>query len=371
MFWGTLNVTDGDLYHMIWIMLEITPMNDAPTADMPDWDMMQFDIKTGEMINKTLSGLADVDGDDVMAMWYIDGTMVADWEEIYFAYTWDAAGTYNVSAKVSDGTEDVDVGYFIVEVTIANTAPVISSVTIYPVDIGPFDMASFLLDKEVEEGEDVELTCTATDAEGDTLTYTWTHDQDSGWSATGSTVVVSADDLQKGLTYTFTCTVTDGTETVTEDTIDITIVKKTDTEGFLEALGAMCIILIVAPILLLIIIIVIIVMKKKGKKEEPAPEEPPMEEEMPMEGGEEMPMEGEVPMEEGMEEPMMEQPVAEEPVPAPEEPVPAPEEPVPAPEEPVPAPEEPVPAPEEPVPAPEEPVPEQPPAPPEPPMPPQ
>lgn len=367
MFWGTLNVTDGELYHMIWIMLEITPMNDAPTAT-EDWDMM-YDIKTGEELNLSVSNIADIDGDEVSVMWYIDDVMET-MEFDYFKFSWDMAGMYNVSAKISDGVDTVDVGYFMANVTIANTAPVITDASATPVDIDPFDIFDFYLLGEVEEGEDVELTVDVTDAESDELTYTWTNNQDSAWTADTATVVVPGDYLQKGLTYTFTVEVSDGTETVTMASNNITIVEADDTEGFFESLGIACMIIMIGIPLLIIIVIIIIVVKKKGKKEEELPEQPPMEEEMPMEGGEEMPMEGEVPMEQGMEEPMMEQPVAEEPVPAPEEPVPAPEEPVPAPEEPV-APEQP-PAPEEPVPAPEEPVaPEQPPAPPEPPMPPQ
>lgn len=357
----------------VWLLFTVEPVNDPPTVNTPDWDMMQYDIKTGEEINRTLTGIDDIDGDMVTVMWYIDGDMVPNWDETYFRYTWDTAGVYNVSARISDGTDTVDVGYFWANVTVANTAPTIVTVTLFPQDIDPFDTADFLLNNEVEEGEAVELTCTASDAEGDELTYTWTNNQDSAWSATGDTVIVPADYLQKGLTYTFTVEVSDGIETVSEDTITIKIVEKDDDVGFFENLGIACLIIMIGVPLLIIIIIIIIVVKKKGKKEEEMPpEEPPMgEEEMPMEGGEEMPPEGEVPME-GMEQPMMEQPV-EEGVPAPEEPVPAPEEP--AQEEPVPAPEEPAPAPEEPVPAPEEPAQEeeqeQPPAPPQPPMPPQ
>ncbi len=361
-FWGTMNVSDAELWNEIYVQLTIEAVNDAPTAT-GDWDAI-YDIKTEEEINVSASG-TDVDGDDLTFIWKVDGTTVVEME--YFAYNWTAAGTYNVSVEVSDGTETIDIGYFTVNVEVANTAPVISYVTVYPVGLSLLEAIDFI-SGDVEEGKDVELTCVATDAEGDDLTYTWTNDQDSSWTAAGDVVIVSADDFTMGLSYVFTCTVSDGLEEVSEDTTTINIVEEEDDPPFLEACGIMLAIPIII-IILIIVIIIVIIMKKKGKKDEEIPEETPMEGEMPVE---EPGMEGEMPME-GMEQPMPEEAPVEQTYEAPvEEPIaPAPEEPVaPAPEEPVAPPvEEPVaPAPEQPVPpAPEAPVAPQPPA----PMPPQ
>ncbi len=362
-FWATLNVSDGELYQEIWLYFMIENVNDAPTGEWGDSYQAEFNIKTGEEVNVSLANLADVDGDTVSIIWKIDGTAVT-LDTDYFLYNWSDAGTYNVSAEITDGTETVAIGYFMVNVEVANTAPSIISVHAYPADLenaGAVDIAEFVLKGEVEEGTDVELTCTATDAEGDELTYTWTNDQDSSWTGNGATLIVPGDYFQKGLSYTFTCTVDDGTETVSQDSNTIKIVEKED-----EADNILATILIILAIIvgLVILLIIILVVLKGKKKEEPAPEEPGMGEEMPAEAGE-APMEGGEMPPEGMEQPMEEQPVPPE-EPAPEQPVPeqpAPEEPVP--EQPVPE----QPAPEEPVP--EQPAPEQPPMPPQPPAPPQ
>ena len=354
-FWGTMNITDGTIWDIMYIQLTIEAVNDAPTAT-GDWDAT-YDIKTEEGINVSASG-TDVDGDDLTFIWKIDGTTVVEME--YFAYNWTEAGTYNVSVEVSDGTDTIDIGYFTVNVEVANTAPSITLVTAYPVGLGILDQVDFILKGEVEEGADVDLSCIAYDAEGDTLTYTWTNDQDSAWTMNGTDVVVPTADLQKGLSYIFTCTVSDGVaDPVTMPTSVIKIVEKDDDPSFLEACGLM--ILIPILIFIVIVVIIVIIIKKKGKKDEEVPEETPMEEEMPIE---EPGMEGEMPME-GMEQPIPEELPVEQPVEVPvEEPVaPAPEEPVAPVEEPV------APAPEEPVAPVEGPAaPEQPPAPPMPPQ---
>jgi hypothetical protein len=293
----------------------VEAVNDAPTAT-ENWDMV-YDRKTGEEINLTVSNIADIDGDDVTVMWYIDGTMVSGWTEIYFMYTWEAAGTYNVSAKISDGTETVDVGYFMVNVTLANTAPMISFVQAIPKGMGALDVIKFLVDGEVEEGKDVVITCTAIDLDGDTLSYVWTNDVDAAWTQTTTTgeLTVSADDLEVGKSYTFTCKVTDGKGgEATETSNTIKIVEEDEPSDITTI-----IIIVIAVIAILAIIIILFFVLKGGKKEEEAPvveETETPEEGMPEEEGmmgEESLEEG-MPEEEGMGEPTEEEALSEEPL---------------------------------------------------------
>jgi hypothetical protein len=315
MFWGMMNVSDATHWDIVWIIVMVEAVNDAPTAT-ENWDMV-YDRKTGEEINLTVSNIADIDGDDVTVMWYIDGTMVSGWTEIYFMYTWEAAGTYNVSAKISDGTETVDVGYFMVNVTVANTAPTISLVQAIPKGMGALDVIKFLVDGEVEEGKDVVITCTAIDLDGDTLSYVWTNDVDAAWTQTTTTgeLTVSADDLEVGKSYTFTCKVTDGKggeATLPSNTIKIV---EEDEPSDITTI----IIIVIAVIAILAIIIILFFVLKGGKKEEEAPvveETETPEEGMPEEEGmmgEESLEEG-MPEEEGMGEPTEEEALSEEPL---------------------------------------------------------
>jgi hypothetical protein len=338
--YSVIDDDDEPLDTYVWILFTVAAVNDPPMGEFGDEYEMRFEVLTEEAVNVSVT-VSDVDMDELTVIWKIDGVTVDGWNELYFLYNWTTEGLYNISAEVSDGTVTYEIGYFHVNVTIANTAPVISNVQAYPLGMDPLDLIDFWLKGEVEEGEDVTLMCTATDGEGDDLTYTWTNDQDTSWTATGATVTVSADDLQKGLSYTFTCTVSDGIEEVSDTSNTIKIVEKDDDGG---GLGVVLIIVVVVILLIILLIIILVVVKGK-KKEEEVPEEP-MGEEMPPEEG----MEGEE-MPEGMEEPMPEEPMGEEmPV---EEEVPA-EEPV---EQPV---EEEMPVPPAPAP-PEQPMPPMPP----------
>jgi len=340
MYWMTLNVTDDpdDGYDMIWLWLTIEAVNDAPMGEFEAGLQDRYERLTEEAINVSVT-VSDVDSEDLTVMWYINGNVVPGWNELYFLYNWTEEGLYNISAKVTDGELTYDIGYFHVNVTLANTAPVITSVEVTPIGVDLFDAVDWITNREIEEGIDVKLACVATDPDGDDLTYTWTVDTDVTWTMTGATVTVPADWFEKDMSYTFTCTVSDGVLEVSDSDDAINIVEEEDeTEGLLAACGGALAIIIGVPILIIILIIIlVIVMKKKGKKEEPefsAGEDMPSEEgEMPSEEGE-MPIEGEMPSEEGEmpiegemppEQPPMEgyeQPVAEEPMAAPEEPVP-------------------------------------------------
>lgn len=298
-FMAELNVSDGALWVVVWVNVMIAPVNDAPTATEA-WDET-YARKTGEEINLTLANIADIDGDVVTPMWYIDGTVVTGWSQIYFKNTWTAAGTYKVSAKISDGTATVDIGYFNVTVTVANTAPMID------------EKNTTASKAEITEGDSVTLKVKANDAEANTLTYTWKNDKDASWTATGAEVVVK--DLKPG-TYKFTVTVSDGTET---DTYSLTVTVKAKEDGGITTI----IIIVIAIIAILAILIILFFVLRGGKEEEEAApaetpaegEEAPTEEEQPV--SDETPATEDVPTEAAPEEAPVE--TGEE-VPAPPEP---------------------------------------------------
>lgn len=354
------SVMDDDLTNpkdaYVWILFTVEAVNDPPTGEWGTGYADRIDVFTGEEVNVSVANLNDVDGDDLTVIWEIDGEEVTGWNEEYFLYNWSTAGVYNVTAHVSDGTATVEIGYFHVNVTVENTAPTISGDITGPVE-------------EVEEGESFDLSVSASDEQGDDLTYTWTHNQNTDWEMTGETITVT--DLEPG-TYTFTVTVEDPEGLSATQTFSVTIAEEEEDD---DDMTVVIIIIVVIVLLVILLIIILVVMKGKKKEEEEMPETPEMGEGMPEEGGEgveggEMPMEGyeqpmgEQPMEQQMPE-QPEQPMGEEPMeqqmpeqPMPEQPQPpAPEQPA-APQQP----EQPVPpqAPQQP-PVPPQPQPPQPP----------
>ena len=109
------------------------------------------------------------------------------------------------AGAVSDGIDDI-LAIGDRTITIIDNAPV--------VDAGP--------DQTVDEGSLVTLNATVIDADGDDLTYSWTHDSpltiqvanDTSPSTTFTAPTVNAD-----TTITFTLTADDGTATVTDSTV--------------------------------------------------------------------------------------------------------------------------------------------------------
>jgi hypothetical protein len=299
-FMAELNVSDGTLWAAVMVNVMIAPANDAPT--FVESLEATYAKKTGEELNVTITSVSDIDADAVTVTWYIDGTAVADWNHLYFVKTWTAAGTYTVSAKISDGTATVDVGYFHVTVTVANTAPVINETTSTPKTV------------EIKEGDSYKLTVKASDAQQTTgLKFLWKQDKDTTWNATTQDVELKDLKLKAG-TYKFTVTVTD--DGSLSDTYEITVtVKEKEDDGGITTI----IIIVIAIIAILAILIILFFVLRGGKEEEetpaaegdvPAPEEQPVGEEAPAEETSEVPV----------EEPI----AAETPEQVPEEEVPAP-----------------------------------------------
>jgi len=102
-------------------------------------------------------------------------------------------GSHTVTCTVSDGNGGEDNETVVVTVTTANSPPEITGLTASPSSIQPSGIST--------------ITCTATDPDGDALTYSYTTTGGS-ISGTGSTVTYIA--LGIGGPYTITCTVTDG-----------------------------------------------------------------------------------------------------------------------------------------------------------------
>jgi hypothetical protein len=124
--------------------------------------------------------------------------------------TWTAPtteGTYTISVSVSDGKGGVDSESC--DIQVANTSPVIASLTPSSPSVLP--------------GGNCTVTCSASDADGDTLTYTWSATAGT-FSGTGSVVTWIAPTIEG--TYNISVNVMDGKGGSDTDSCTITVEER-------------------------------------------------------------------------------------------------------------------------------------------------
>ena len=221
--------SDGQLSGSMDVTITVTNANTAPVFDsiadksVNEGELLQFTVNAtdaeGDTLTYSASGLPE--GASFNA-----ATKTFSWTPNY-----SQAGTYTVTFVVNDGkisaSKDVRI-----TVTNANTAPVFDSIA----------------DKSVNEGELLQFTVNATDAEGDTLTYsasglpagasfnaaTKTFDWTPSLSQVGSYTVhfvVSDGKLNdsKDVVITVAATLTDSATLISEDIPDTMIAGNTYT----------------------------------------------------------------------------------------------------------------------------------------------
>jgi hypothetical protein len=135
----------------------------------------------------------DADGDTLTYSWQASGGLISGSSS---SETWQAPateGTYSIQCDVEDGRGGSDTRDITITVEVGNSAPVITSVTPGSATVPP--------------GGSTTVTCTATDADGDTLTYSWQASLGT-ISGTGSSVTWDAP-MAEG-TYSIQCDVEDG-----------------------------------------------------------------------------------------------------------------------------------------------------------------
>ena len=142
----------------------------------------------------------------------IDGILVNTNDESPWEYLWNTndyadGNQHSILVKATDPTGNIGTSSLVV-VTIAllNTPPVITGLTASP--------------SSTERGGISTITCTATDPEGDALTYSYTTTGGS-ISGTGSTVTYIAP-LTDG-TYSITCSISDGNGGEDNETVAVTV----------------------------------------------------------------------------------------------------------------------------------------------------
>ena len=150
---------------------------------------------------------SDADGDALTYAWTATGGTISGMDN---SVTWTAPvteGTYTISVTVNDGKGGTDSESFDIEV--ANNPPVIASLTPSATNVFP--------------GASCTVICSATDADGDTLTYVWTA-IGGIISGTGSSVIWTAPATEG--TYTIGVTVNDGKGGIDSESLTINVEMK-------------------------------------------------------------------------------------------------------------------------------------------------
>lgn len=190
----------------------LTIANAAPTTGTPT--LSPSSPRTGDAITCTPTGASDPDGDTVTHSfaWSVGGTAVSETRDTLPASETTRGDRVTCTVTPNDGTVDGATATS-AAATITNTPPSVGSVAITP----------------STPTADETLTCTpsgGTDADGDTITYSYV------WSVGGSTVGTSSTlsgAFSKGDTVTCTVTPNDGTDDGTDVDATVTIANKAPT----------------------------------------------------------------------------------------------------------------------------------------------
>ena len=211
-----LSVSDGtntDVTDQVTITIQDVPANNPPTVDAGQ----DQTVDEGDAV--TLSGTAsDPEGDHLTYLWSHDSAL-----PITVSNATSQLTTFTAPAVNSDVTVT-----FVLSVSDGTNTDVTDQVTItiqdVPINNPPTVDAG--QDQTVDEGDAVTLSGTASDPEGDHLTYLWSHD--SALSITVSNAAsqlttFTAPAVDSDVTVTFVLSVSDGTNTDVTDQVTVTI----------------------------------------------------------------------------------------------------------------------------------------------------
>ena len=194
-------------------------INTPPTVDAGQDQIINEDTQV------TLSGTAtDADGDPLTYLWSHDqatGIIINNSTSLLSTFTAPQVNsnttfTFTLTAGDGNATGSDTVSVTVLDVPI-DDRPVILINTPPTVDAGQ--------DQTINEDTQVTLSGTATDADGDPLTYLWSHDQATGIIINNSTSLLStftAPQVNSNTTFTFTLTAGDGNATGS-DTVSVTV----------------------------------------------------------------------------------------------------------------------------------------------------
>ena len=202
-------ITQGEKTSSADVTLTIEAVNDAPSIDIAS----TIQVAENQTAVTTVS-VSDVDEDELtltLGGTDADSFNLSDENVLTFkeAPDYETKSSYSITLSLTDGTETVTKEVTIAIIDINDAAPEFTS------------EATF----SAAENQTAIGTVTATDAEGDDVTFTISGDELAITSA-GVLTFVEAPDYETKATYTATVTASDGTNTTTQDiTVNVTNVN--------------------------------------------------------------------------------------------------------------------------------------------------
>ena len=207
----TLTVSDGTATDTDTVTITVTSANRAPVADAGS----DRTVTPSTTVVLDGTGSSDPDGDDLTLSWtQTSGTTVtlsggASAGQATFvapALSGDTTLTLVFTLTASDGSLSATDTVTITVSNASNTAPV--------ADAGA--------DQSVTSGDSVTLSGSGTDEDGDTLTYAWRAQGQTGTIATSAAFSFTAPTVTQATDYVYSLTVSDGTASDT-DSVTVTV----------------------------------------------------------------------------------------------------------------------------------------------------
>lgn len=175
---------------------EVVEENNAPVLNAI------ADVVIAELTSTSLNAIAsDADADELTFTWSVPSglTLSGSGSAVTISATDVSADTsYTVSVTVSDGQETASQSF---SVTVTDQ-------TVDPVNTAPVITEN--ADITIDELSSTSVTVIATDAENDTLTYTWSVPAGLTVSGSGSNVSITASDVSQDTNYSVSVSVSDG-----------------------------------------------------------------------------------------------------------------------------------------------------------------
>ena len=216
----TYTITQGEKSSSADVTVTITPVNDAPSIDTAS----TLTAAENQTAVATIS-ISDVDTEDALTL-TLGGTDAASFSlssdnVLTFATApdYETKISYPVTLSLTDGTETVTKNIEILVTNVNDVAPDFTSETTY----------------SAAENQTSIGTVTATDVEGDSVTFSVTGSELAVTSA-GVLTFVTAPDYETKASYTATLTANDGVNDTAQD-ITVTVTDVNDAPVFTSASG--------------------------------------------------------------------------------------------------------------------------------------